>query len=98
MEVSLAIRSAQALLLPVVCAVGCTAVGGESAGSPPGSAAWYETASPEQIGNYFRTQCVASGYLPGTPEMAECIRREANAAKQSDVARAAAIAAATAGN
>ena len=59
--------------------------------------AWYETASPEKIANYFRSQCVVYGHLPGTPEMAECIGKEASAAKQTNVARSAAIAAATAG-
>jgi hypothetical protein len=85
-------------LLPMVLVAGCTAGSSVTTGPTPGSAAWYETASPQQIANYFRAQCVAFGHLPGTPEIAECIKKEADAARQSNVARAAAIAAATAGN
>ena len=77
--------------------VGCTSTGDGAAGPAPGTDAWYETASPEKIANYFRSQCVVYGHLPGTPEMAECIGKEASAAKQTNVARSAAIAAATAG-
>jgi hypothetical protein len=83
--------------LLVLALVGCTSTGDETGGPTPGSDAWYETASPKQIANYFRSQCVAYGYMPGTPEMAECIGKEASAAKQTNVARSAAIAAATAG-
>lgn len=76
---------------------GCTSASSGTGGPAPGSDAWYETASPEKIANYFRSQCVTYGYLPGTPEMAECIGKEASAAKQTHVARSAAIAAAAAG-
>lgn len=76
--------------------VGCTSAGNGPTGPAPGTDAWYATASPEKIANYFRSQCVTYGYLPGTPEMAECIGKEARAAKQANVARSAAIAAATA--
>lgn len=92
-----AMRAAWALL-PLALVAACTAVRSEANGPTPGSAAWYETASRQQITNHFRGQCVAFGYLPGTPEMAECIGREASAARQSKIARSAAIAATTAEN
>ena len=92
-----AMRAARALL-PIALVTSCTAPGSEATGPAPGSVAWYETASPQQVANHFRVQCVAAGYMPGTPEIAECIKREAKAARQPNVARAAAIAAATAGN
>jgi hypothetical protein len=85
-------------VLMAALVVGCTGDGGEARGPAPGSPAWYETASVESMASYFRAQCVAQGYLPGTREMADCIRAEASAAGQSNVARSAAIAAATAGN
>ena len=46
--------------------------------------------SPKVVANYLRGQCVAYGYMPGTPEIASCIQREAAANKQSNVARSAA--------
>lgn len=92
-----AMRAARALL-PIALVASCTTGGSEATGPAPGSTAWYETASPQQVANYFRAQCVAIGYIPGTPGIAECIKNEAKAAQQSNVARAAAVAAATAGN
>ena len=84
-------------LLPLALVVGCTSVDSGNSGVVAGSPAWFEAASPKAIANYFRGQCIAYGYMPGTPEIASCIQREAAANKQSNVARSAAIAAATAG-
>jgi hypothetical protein len=84
-------------LFPFALVVGCTSVDSGNGGVAAGSPAWFATASPEAITNYFRKQCVGYGYMPGTPEMASCIQKEAVTNKQSNVARSAAIASATAG-
>lgn len=97
MRISLPMQGRWGLLLLALVA-GCTSAGGEISGPAPGSPEWYETASPESIANHFRTRCIAYGYLPGTPEMADCIKKEAAASRQPNIARSAAIAAATAGN
>ena len=85
-------------LLPFAIVAGCTSGAPQNSGPPTGSQAWFETASTQETTNYFRGQCVASGYMPGTAEMAQCIEREADAHNQTNVARRAAVAGATAGN
>ena len=84
-------------LLPLALIAGCTSVDNGKSDVVAGSPAWFDTASPKVVANYFRGQCVAYGYMPGTPEIASCIQREAAANEQSNVARSAASAAATAG-
>ena len=84
-------------LLPFALVAACTSVDSGKSDVVAGSPAWFATASPEVITNYFRRQCVFYGYMPGTPEIASCIQREAAANKQSNVARSAAVVAATAG-
>lgn len=82
--------------LILVVLAGCSTVG-EKSGVVAGTPEWFKTASEKEMTNYFRGQCVASGVMPGTAEMAECIQREAAFHKQSGIARSAAVAAATAG-
>ena len=87
-------RSWTTLILVVLA--GCSTVG-EKSGAVAGTSEWFKTASEKDVTNYFRGQCVASGVMVGTAEMAECIQREAAFHKQSGIARSAAVAAATAG-
>jgi len=82
--------------LPVAIIAGCTSV--PSTGGPAaGSQEWFETASTQDIAEYFRGRCVSLGYMPGTRQMAQCIETEARAQKQMAVARRAAAASGTAG-
>jgi hypothetical protein len=83
-------------LFPFALVVGCTSVDSGNGDVVTGSPAWFATASPEAITNHFRKQCVFYGYMPGTPEIASCIQREAAANKQPNIARSAAVVAATA--
>ena len=85
-------------LLPLALVAGCSTAAGERQGSVAGSPEWFQTATQRDLINYFRGQCVAAGVAPGTREMAECIQTEAAIHNRSDLARSAAVAAATAGN
>lgn len=82
------------LLLPALVA-GCASGSGETSHPAPGSPAWYETASQQSIAEYLRARCVNYGYMLGTSEMAECIRKEASAAGQTNIAHTATMAGAT---
>ena len=85
-------------ILSLVLIAGCSTVDSEKSGPVAGSPEWFQTASPKEIASYLRGECVASGVMVGTREMAECIQRQAAFHNQSDAARSAAFAAATAGN
>ena len=85
-------------LLPLAIIAGCTSTAQETSGPPRGSDAWFETASDQDITNYFRGRCVSYGYMPATKEIAQCIQDEAKAHDQMNVARRAAVAGSTAGN
>lgn len=83
-------------LLPLAIIAGCTSTAQNGSGPPRGSDAWFETASDQDVTNYFRGQCVSYGYMPGTKAIAQCIEDEAKARDQMNVARRAAIAGSTA--
>jgi hypothetical protein len=53
-------------LLPLALIAGCTSVDNGKSDVVAGSPAWFDTASPKVVANYFRGQCVAYGYMPGT--------------------------------
>jgi hypothetical protein len=82
-------------LLPFLLVAGCTTA--ESQGPVVGSPEWFQTASQKDMISFFRGQCVAAGVMPGSPEMAECIQREATLHNQPGIARSSAVAGATAG-
>lgn len=66
---------------------GCTGVDGERYVGMPGSPAWFATASPDTVAAYFGKRCVAYGFKPGTPEMAQCIENEAQAKQHNNTLR-----------
>ena len=86
------------ILLSLLLIAGCSTVDSAESGPVAGSPEWFQTASQKEMVNYFRGLCVASGTMPGTREMAECIQKEAVFHNQSDVEQSSAVAAATAGN
>lgn len=93
------LRSTKAISqLLVVLVAGCSTVSSDNSGTVRGSPEWFEKASPRETADYFRGQCVASGVMVGTRQMAECIEREASLHGRSDVATSAATAASTAPN
>ena len=85
-------------LLPLAIIAGCIGTAQENSGPARGSDAWFETASDQDITNYFRERCVSYGYMPGTRQIAQCIEGEAKAHDQMNVARRAAVAGAIAEN
>ena len=75
---------------------GCTGVQGEKYIGLPGSPAWFATAAPETIADYFVRRCRTYGFQPGTVEMAQCVQNEAQATRNRNAIRGAALAQANA--
>ena len=85
-------------LFLTISLAGCTGAGGEKYLGMPGSPAWFATAGPKTISEYFSSICIGYGFTMGTPEMAQCIQTEAVSSRQQNAIRGAAIANATALN
>lgn len=66
---------------------GCTGTQGETYIGMPGSPAWFKTAAPETIAAYYGDRCAAYGFQRSTPEMANCIQREAMAKQNQNAVR-----------
>lgn len=81
------------LPLLLLALAGCTGTQGETYLGRPGSPAWFATAAPETIVDYFVRRCAAYGFQPGTPQMAQCVQQEAGATQNRNALRAAVIAA-----
>lgn len=81
-----------ALLLCLFVLPACTGVDGETYMGRPGSPAWFATAHPATIAAYFRAQCEAYGFKPGTDALAQCIENESQNKRNANATRALAIA------
>jgi len=79
-------------LIVLLALAGCTGVDGERYLGAPGSRAWFATASPDTIADYFGKRCAAYGFKQGTPEMAQCIENEAQSRQHNNAIRSAAAA------
>jgi len=80
-------------LLPLIAvASGCTGSTGETYLGRPGSPAWFATAAPQTIADYYAQQCASYGFKPGTVEMAQCIQSEAQGGRNRAAVRQAASA------
>ena len=85
MRTALSLYSALVALTLVACGTnpdGSTVIGA------PGSPAWFKTASPEVMREYFSRRCTAYGYVDATPEMNACIERDARAEIADNEAKA----------
>lgn len=71
----------QYLVVTAALLTACTGVQGETYLGRPGSPAWFATASPDTIADYFVRRCQTYGFQLGTPEMAQCVQQEAGAAR-----------------
>lgn len=60
----------------------------------PGSPLWLRTATAEQQATYFGGICSSYGFVPGTPQMSQCIAEETRTTRQAARDRMAGIAAA----
>jgi hypothetical protein len=67
--------------LPFLAIAGCTASQGETFLGAPGSPAWFASATPQTIADYFGQRCESYGFSKDTTEMAQCIEAEAQLGK-----------------
>lgn len=77
----------------LVIIAGCTGTQGETYLGRPGSPAWFATAAPETIADYFIRRCQSYGFRMGTLEMAQCVQSEAGATRNRNAVRMAVAAA-----